>query len=41
MRQVTGKELAKVIERHGWTLLRVHGSHHVYGKPDNIIQEEV
>ncbi len=28
MRSVSGKELARVLERHGWTLLRIQGSHH-------------
>jgi len=32
MRAVSGKELAKALERHGWTLLRVQGSHHIYGR---------
>jgi predicted RNA binding protein YcfA (HicA-like mRNA interferase family) len=32
MRSVSGKELAKALERNGWTLLRVQGSHHIYGK---------
>ncbi len=32
MKRVSGKELIKVLKRYGWTLLRVHGSHHVYGK---------
>jgi predicted RNA binding protein YcfA (HicA-like mRNA interferase family) len=32
MKSIAGKDLARVLERHGWTLLRVHGSHHVYGK---------
>lgn len=32
MKQVTGKDLARVVERHGWVLLRVNGSHHIYGK---------
>jgi predicted RNA binding protein YcfA (HicA-like mRNA interferase family) len=32
MKSVSGKEFAKIIERHGWTLLRVQGSHHIYGK---------
>ncbi len=22
-----------MLERHGWELRRVHGSHHIYGKP--------
>jgi predicted RNA binding protein YcfA (HicA-like mRNA interferase family) len=33
MRSVSGKELAKALERNGWILLRVQGSHHIYGKP--------
>ena len=32
MKPVSGKQFAKVIERHGWKLLRIQGSHHIYGK---------
>lgn len=32
MTPLTGKQLSKLLERHGWSLLRVHGSHHIYGK---------
>ena len=32
MRSVSGRDLAKAAERKGWTLLRIHGSHHIYGK---------
>jgi predicted RNA binding protein YcfA (HicA-like mRNA interferase family) len=32
MRSLSGKEFAKALERHGWSLLRVQGSHHIYGK---------
>jgi predicted RNA binding protein YcfA (HicA-like mRNA interferase family) len=32
MKSVSGREFARIIERHGWTLLRVQGSHHIYGK---------
>lgn len=38
MRSVSGKELARVLERHGWTLLRIHGSHHIYGKPGSAVR---
>ncbi len=31
--EVTGEQLAKAIERKGWYLLRINGSHHIYGKP--------
>ena len=33
MKQVSGNALARAIERHGWTLVRVKGSHHVFTKP--------
>ena len=32
MKSVSGKELAKLLEHHGWSLLRVQGSHHIYGR---------
>jgi len=32
MKPVSGKQFAKIIERHGWKLLRIQGSHHIYGK---------
>ena len=32
MKPASGKQLAKAIERAGWKLLRVTGSHHIYGK---------
>ncbi len=32
MKSISGKELAKLLESHGWILLRVQGSHHIYGK---------
>ena len=41
MKAVTGKELARILERHGWELMRVSGSHHIYGKPDNIVRLSV
>ena len=38
MKSVSGKELAKLVERHGWELMRIHGSHHIYGKKDSIVR---
>lgn len=38
MKSISGKDLARVVERHGWQLLRVHGSHHIYGKPGSIVR---
>ena len=41
MRSISGKEFAKIIERHGWILLRVSGSHHIYGKHGSIVRLSV
>ena len=41
MKSVSGKELARLLERRGWMLLRVNGSHHIYGKPDSIVRLSV
>jgi len=38
MRSVSGKELASVVERHGWQLLRIHGSHHIYGRAGSVVR---
>ncbi len=38
MKQVSGRELAKAVERRGWTLLRVTGSHHIYGRQDSVVR---
>ncbi len=38
MKSVSGKDLAAVVERHGWALLRIHGSHHIYGKPGSVVR---
>ena len=32
MKSISGRDFARIIERRGWTLLRVNGSHHIYGK---------
>ncbi|MBI5387070.1 MAG: type II toxin-antitoxin system HicA family toxin [Verrucomicrobia bacterium] len=33
MKQVSGKELARAVQRQGWTLTRIHGSHHIFIMP--------
>ena len=33
MKAVSGKELCRALERRGWLLDRVRGSHHVYKDP--------
>jgi len=41
MKSVSGKEFAKLLERHGWTLLRVQGSHHIYSKTGSDVRLSV
>ena len=33
MKPVSGPQMCRALERKGWTLQRVRGSHHIYGKP--------
>jgi predicted RNA binding protein YcfA (HicA-like mRNA interferase family) len=33
VKPLSGERFCRLLERNGWSLLRVHGSHHVYGKP--------
>lgn len=32
MKQVSGKDFAKMLSQKSWELKRIHGSHHVYTK---------
>jgi predicted RNA binding protein YcfA (HicA-like mRNA interferase family) len=32
VKSISGKTLCKVVERNGWLLKRVTGSHHIYAK---------
>ena len=41
MKALSGKEVCKLLERNGWKLLRVHGSHHIYGKVGTIVRLSV
>ena len=36
MKRLSGKELARLLERNGWRLARIHGSHHAYIKPGRV-----
>jgi predicted RNA binding protein YcfA (HicA-like mRNA interferase family) len=38
---MSGKDLAKQLERNGWRLLRIHGSHHIYGKAGTVARISV
>lgn len=33
MNSLSGRDFARLVEQHGWRLLRINGSHHIYGKP--------
>ena len=39
MKSISGKKLCKIVERKGWTLKKITGSHHIYEKDneDKII----
>lgn len=41
MRPVSGRELARLLERRGWRLLRISGSHHIFGKEGSIVRVSV
>ena len=41
MKPMTGKELCKLIESHGWNLARVTGSHHIYSKTGSVVRLSV
>lgn len=41
MRTITGKQFVKLLERHGWTLLRIRGSHHIYGRSGSKVRISV
>lgn len=41
MNSMSGKELAKLLERNDWLLLRVQGSHHIYGTPGSSVRISV
>lgn len=41
MKAISGKEFARLLERKGWELKRVHGSHHVYMKSGSPLRISV
>jgi predicted RNA binding protein YcfA (HicA-like mRNA interferase family) len=38
MKSLSGRDFARIIERRGWALLRVSGSHHIYGKSGSVVR---
>jgi len=38
MKSISGKDFAKILEKNGWTLMRVKGSHHIYVKKEALLE---
>jgi predicted RNA binding protein YcfA (HicA-like mRNA interferase family) len=38
VKSLSGRDFARIVERRGWTLLRVSGSHHIYGKSGSVVR---
>jgi predicted RNA binding protein YcfA (HicA-like mRNA interferase family) len=38
MKALSGRDFARLVERHGWQLLRISGSHHIYGKTGSVVR---
>ncbi len=38
MKALSGRDFARLVERRGWRLLRVSGSHHIYGKTGSVVR---
>jgi predicted RNA binding protein YcfA (HicA-like mRNA interferase family) len=36
VKPVSGKDFARLLERNGWELRRVNGSHHIYAKAGSV-----
>ncbi|MBV6440340.1 MAG: type II toxin-antitoxin system HicA family toxin [Haliscomenobacteraceae bacterium CHB4] len=36
MKQISGKEFCRILERYGWEIKRINGSHHIYAKDGRI-----
>ncbi|WP_204105241.1 MULTISPECIES: type II toxin-antitoxin system HicA family toxin [Spirulina sp. CCY15215] len=34
MKSISGKKLCKILEKSGWILTRIKGSHHIYTRED-------
>jgi predicted RNA binding protein YcfA (HicA-like mRNA interferase family) len=38
MKAMSGRDFTRLVERHGWKLLRINGSHHIYGKLGSVVR---
>lgn len=41
MKPLSGKQFCRLLGRNGWSLLRIHGGHHVYGKAGQRVRISV
>jgi len=41
MKSISGKKFVKILERKGWQLVRIQGSHHIYMKPGETVRISV
>ncbi len=41
MKPISGKQFCRLIEKKGWVLKRVHGSHHIYTITGNPVRISV
>lgn len=41
MKPLSGKDFCKLLKKNGWFLLRIQGSHHIYGKPGSVVRLSV
>ena len=41
MKSLSGRDFAHIVERRGWSLLRINGSHHIYAKIGSTVRISV
>lgn len=41
MKSLSGKQFIRILEQHGWLLLRIQGSHYIYGKTGSNLRLSV
>lgn len=41
MKAISGKRLCRLLEKKGWELKRINGSHHVYAKAESNVRFSV
>jgi predicted RNA binding protein YcfA (HicA-like mRNA interferase family) len=38
MKSLSGRDFVRLVEQRGWRLLRIAGSHHIYGKSGSVVR---